>query len=101
MATQYSIKTFLRQVRVPLLKRYTQQKRLDFDLELVVVKPAGIDALYERLQRLPLESLRKMDADFAAVTELAHPAGTAALLREAKVTGRDWSQTFAMAKNAF
>jgi hypothetical protein len=101
MAGQYSTKTFLRQVRMPLLKRYVRQKRIALDVEVMAVKPAGIDRLYERLQCLPPDILRKVEADFAAVTELAHPVGTASLLREAKLMGRDWSGVFATANNAY
>src|SRR6185503_13341661 len=89
MAAQYSIKTFLRQVRTPLLKRYFHHKRLTLDVD--VVKSRDIDRLYERLQSLPAETIREIETDFAAVTALANVAGTAGLLREAKCIGRDWS----------
>lgn len=64
MSGQYSLKTFLRQVRGPMLNRCLRRLKIDLDLNLQVIKPAVIEEMYQLLQQLPPEELRRVELDF-------------------------------------
>jgi hypothetical protein len=99
MSGQYSLKTFLRQVRGTLLNRCLRRHGIGLDLDLEIIKPSVVDTMFGRLMSLPPGQLRLVEGDWTTISELASAAGTDALLREARRRGLDFSDIFLQARN--
>lgn len=101
MSSQYSPKTFIRQVRGALLNRCLKRRGIDLDLNKEIIKPAVVEELHQRLQSLPPEKLQQIEADFTTITELASADGTEAILREAGRRGLNFVDIFTQARNGY
>ncbi len=101
MAGQYSLKTFLRQVRGAMLNRCLRRLNIPLELNIEVVKPSIIDDLYQQLQALSPANLHRIERDFLAISELANSRGTEAILREAGRQKLDFTDIFLRARNGF
>lgn len=101
MAGQYSLKTFLRQVRGAMLNRCLRRLKIDVDLNLEVIKPSVVETLYQRLQMLPSKDLHRVERDFLAISEMANSSGTEAILREAGRKKVDFAEVFLQARNGY
>lgn len=101
MPSQYSPKTFLRQVRSTLLSRCLRRQGVELDFNREPIKPADIDQMFQRLMSIPPEKLRLIEGDFASISQLASSAGTEAILREARRRGLDFSDLFMRARNGY
>lgn len=101
MSSQYSPKTFLRQVRGRLINRCLRRRGIDLDLDIEVIKPSVVDEMFQKLTSLPPEKLRLVEADFAAIAELSSSRATNAILREASRYGLDFADIFLQARNGY
>ncbi len=101
MARQYAPKTFIRQVRGALLNRCLRQHGIEADLNIEIIKPAVVETIFQRLMALPPEQLRRVEQDFATISELADATGTQAILREGARKGLDLTEIFLQARNGY
>ncbi len=84
MGKQYAPKTFLRFVRGSLLNSCFRKYEIPINLDQEHLLPHEIDHVFRLICELPLQKQRLVEGDFSAITSLATPAGTLAMVREAE-----------------
>jgi hypothetical protein len=94
-------KTFLRQVRLPYLVRYFQQRNIAIPWPEPQGRRKDIHALYDLIWAQDPPVVEMVEADWSAVADLTTAAGTDALVAEAAQLGRDVTTILQDARNGY
>ncbi len=101
MGKQYAPKTFLRYVRGGLLNYCFKKHDIPITLPHEHLYGHQIEDTFKKIGELPLPQQRLVEGDFSAITSLATPAGTLAMVREAERRKLDFNWHFMTTHNDY
>ncbi len=101
MVRQFSPRTFFRQTPNHILQQYFKRKDIPTEIEWEGLGETDVEPIFEAMDGLDDHVRQEVEGDFVAVNELACSKGVLAILEEAQLWGRDWSDQFAEMKNAY
>ena len=92
MPRQYSLKSFLRNVKNSLLKEYLDSKNVDVNEDWENIKEAKIDPIFDAIESASESTRSEIDSDFRIINEMGSEGARKTIIDEASYHGLDLSE---------